>query len=868
MRETTSGQPPAFAQPATQPERQPGERFARHIVLPMVVALVVLLAAIAVAIWQLEQREQARDADRAAQQVALLLHAGETRAIALLKTTSAALINDGPLTDALRRRDATRMVERARQLFELLQTGRSVTHLSVDLPDQTALVRMRADGPGTDPIDVERGQMGIDTLRVASTWQQGGQLLGRLELAVDFDSVVQDTHNDVESRVDFIVAVDKTLLDRQHWGDAAARNGRIDEWDRFPRVVVLSQTVAAIPTLAADVLSAGNPPAQPTRDGQHQVVFRPLTSDAGSSIGELIVIEDVAAELVDVVRTIQVVAGLSLGVGAMFIGFFYVLLTRIERDLARRTATLQDEVAARARAEEALRGRERVLSEAQRVAHVGSWDRVLETGTIIWSEELYRIYGVDPTLPVPAFTELAKFYTPESWSQLRAAVDQTLRSGAPFALDVEIVRTDDRHVWATTRCEALRDAAGHIVGTHGTVIDITDRKRADDEQSQLQAQLRQAHKMEAVGRLAGGVAHDFNNMLGVIIGRAELATERLDPAQPAWADLEEIRNAAVRSAALTRQLLAFARKEHVSPRVLDLNDTVAGLLKMLRRLIGENVELHWRPGANLWNVKVDPSQIDQILANLCVNGRDAIAGVGTMTIESANSTLDEDFCATHPGCIPGQYVRLDVSDTGCGMDADTQSKIFEPFFTTKGVGEGTGLGLASVFGAVRQNDGFIYVDSRPGRGSTFTIYLPRSSGPPVPIHTSRTRGQQVGGHETILLVEDEAAVLSLSKRILERQGYTVLAASGPDDAFRLAKQHDGNIRLLITDVILPGMNGSALAKSLVAAHPGLKCLFVSGYPANVISCLGGLDDGIPFMHKPYSTEALAAKVRDVLDDRN
>ena len=288
-----------------------------------------------------------------------------------------------------------------------------------------------------------------------------------------------------------------------------------------------------------------------------------------------------------------------------------------------------------------------------------------------------------------------------------------------------LIAKDGREVAVILEGRIQQDTDGNFVRSHCILTNITERKRAEEEREKLQAQLNQAQKMESVGRLAGGVAHDFNNMLGVILGHAEMAMEQVDSAHPLHADLQEIQKAAKRSADLTRQLLAFARKQTIAPKVLDLNETVEGMLKMLRRLIGEDIDLAWLPDNNLWLVKVDPSQMDQILANLCVNARDAITGTGKITIETANIAFDASYCAEHAGFVPGEYVLLAVSDNGCGMDKETQGRIFEPFFTTKGVGEGTGLGLATVYGIVKQNNGFINVYSEPAQGTTFRIYLPR-----------------------------------------------------------------------------------------------------------------------------------------------
>jgi PAS domain S-box-containing protein len=394
--------------------------------------------------------------------------------------------------------------------------------------------------------------------------------------------------------------------------------------------------------------------------------------------------------------------------------------------------------------------------------------------------------------------------------------------------------------------------------------DITDRKKAEAEKVQLQAQLIQAQKLESVGRLAGGVAHDFNNMLGVIIGHAELAMEQVDADDPLHAELQQIHRAAMRSADLTRQLLAFARKQIVAPRVLDLNDTVAGMLKMLRRLIGEDIDLAWMPGAELWPVKIDPAQIDQILANLCVNARDAIAGVGKVTIETQNVVFDEAFCARHPDFSPGEFMLLAVSDDGCGMSREVLDNLFEPFFTTKEVGAGTGLGLATVYGIVKQNGGFINVYSEPGQGSVFKIYLPRFTGEPMP--PGATPGEEIpcGAGEAILLVEDEPTILNLARSMLERLGYRVLTADTPREALQLAASRRGAIDLLMTDVVMPEMNGRDLARRLLATHPGLKLLFMSGYTANVIAHHGVLDEGVEFIQKPFSKKDLAVKVRQVL----
>jgi CheY-like chemotaxis protein len=340
---------------------------------------------------------------------------------------------------------------------------------------------------------------------------------------------------------------------------------------------------------------------------------------------------------------------------------------------------------------------------------------------------------------------------------------------------------------------------------------------------------------------------------------------QVDPAQPLHDDLQEIKKAAERSADLTRQLLAFARKQVVCPKVINLNDAVSGLLNMLGRLIGENIGLAWLPGHGLWHVKMDPSQLDQILANLVVNARDAITGAGNICIETANMMADEMFCAQYPELAPGAYVVLSVSDNGCGMDKATLAQVFEPFFTTKDVGKGTGLGLATVYGIVKQNNGSISAVSELGKGTTFTIYMPRHvasrvDGPPEAVVTKPR-----GGHETVLLVEDEKPLLNLGKSMLERQGYSVLIAQTPSQAIRMAANH--SISLLVTDVVMPEMNGHELANRIHSINPRIKCLFMSGYSLNIIENAGVRNDGAFFIQKPFSAHLLAEKIREALDSK-
>jgi PAS domain S-box-containing protein len=393
---------------------------------------------------------------------------------------------------------------------------------------------------------------------------------------------------------------------------------------------------------------------------------------------------------------------------------------------------------------------------------------------------------------------------------------------------------------------------------------LTERKRAEEARETLQAQLVQAQKMESVGRLAGGVAHDFNNMLNVILGHTEMVLEDTPPGTELRADLEEIQKAAKRSADLTRQLLAFARRQTIAPKLLDLNEVIEGMLKMLRRLIGEDIDLLWKPALEVWPVLMDPTQIDQILANLVVNARDAIDGVGKITIETGTVRFDEAYCENHPGHSPGEYVLLAVSDDGCGMDKETLNSIFEPFFTTKPLGQGTGLGLATIYGIVKQNEGFVNVYSEPDKGTTFRIYIPRRVAEGAVPGQGPQAAQPATGTETVLIAEDDAALLELSRRILERLGYRVLSSNSPQKAVEWARAYPGRIHLLITDVIMPGMSGRDLWREIKAIRPELKCLFMSGYTADVIAHRGILDENVNFLQKPFSVQSFSAKIREAL----
>ena len=428
-----------------------------------------------------------------------------------------------------------------------------------------------------------------------------------------------------------------------------------------------------------------------------------------------------------------------------------------------------------------------------------------------------------------------------------------------FVRDLESLRCkkDGSRIVCLVTAVTQRDKSGDITFIQSITRDVTAVR-------DLEAQYRQAQKMEAVGRLAGGVAHDFNNMLSIIIGYTDITLYNLSPTDPLYSDIKEIGTAAQRSADLVRQLLAFARKQTIAPTVLDLNKLISQCEKMLRRLIGEDIELKFIPAADLGKVKLDPAQLDQILANLAVNSRDAISGVGAITIETVNVVLDRAYCNLHAGFVPGEYAQLTFSDSGCGMDKETLEKIFDPFYTTKDEGKGTGLGLSTIYGIIKQNNGFINAYSEPGQGTVFKIYLPRTEGETKEA-AAPVDDRPLTGTETILVVEDEEQILRLCRKVLESQGYKVIAAEKPGEAIVLCEKHQGEIDMLLTDVVMPSMNGMELKERIETLKPGIRVLYMSGYTTEVILHRGVLSEGARFIQKPFSTTELCRKVRDVLD---
>lgn len=502
--------------------------------------------------------------------------------------------------------------------------------------------------------------------------------------------------------------------------------------------------------------------------------------------------------------------------------------------------------------------KEALFADAELMSRSGVWELDMASGQISFSDGAWAVFGPGSQEMMGDLNKWAEFVHPDDRERFVTAVTHSLTTFQPYDLAYRVYRSDGELMHIAAKGKVVFDKHGNPRWGRGLFQDITERKL-------LEEQFRQSQKMEAIGQLTAGVAHDFNNLLTAINGFAGLMQLKLSPDDPQQESLDKILYAADRAADLVRQLLAFSRKQVIEPKVLDLNNTVYELDKMLRRVIGEDIRLKTKLTPDLWKIKFDQSQIEQVIVNLAVNARDAMPEGGWLTIETANVLLDDDYVTRHLETQSGEYILLAISDTGQGMNKEVKAHIFEPFFTTKEPGKGTGLGLATVYGIVKQNGGHIWVYSEPGAGTTFKIYLPRTTDKSSsPTHVVAER-EMPSGNETILLVEDDTEVRDLVQEVLRARGYTLLEAEGGQEALQLATEHRGPIHLLLTDVIMPGMSGKLLAEKITQLRSDLKILFMSGYTDNAIAHHGVLDPGVSLLQKPFGPTALAQKVRQVLD---
>jgi PAS domain S-box-containing protein len=484
------------------------------------------------------------------------------------------------------------------------------------------------------------------------------------------------------------------------------------------------------------------------------------------------------------------------------------------------------------------------------------WDPV--SREVTFGGALQEVLGYSSGEFTGATEKWRELIHPEDLEPHVKAIMQAMENKEAYELEYRVRSSKGQYLMMHEQGRLVLDEDGNVSKMIGFITDVSERRM-------LERQLRQAQKMEAVGRLAGGVAHDFNNLLTIIMGYSQILTQELAAGSKLYDATTQIGSAANRAAALTRQLLAFSRQQVLSPRIIDLNTVILNLDSMLRRLIGEDIEVLTVRACDLGSVKADPGQIEQVLINLALNARDAMPNGGKLTLETSNVELDDAYAREHQSAEPGRYVMLAVSDTGVGMSPEIQAHIFEPFYTTKETGKGTGLGLSTVYGIVKQSGGNIWVYSEPGRGTTFKVYLPRMDQPAEKLGPENGSHQVQHSSETILLVEDDSQLRQLTSAILSHCGYRVLAAGSADEALALCKANHREIELLITDVVMPGMNGRQLAEQVARISPQVKVLYISGYTSNAIVHHGVLDAGLWFLPKPFSLSALVAKVREVLD---
>jgi len=542
------------------------------------------------------------------------------------------------------------------------------------------------------------------------------------------------------------------------------------------------------------------------------------------------------------------------------------LVAKRTGELSKSNEELQLEIVERGRVEAALRESEEQLELALRGADLGSWDWKIMTGDLVVNQRGAELLGYTPDEISPRIRLYEEALHPDEKPGILEGMSAHLRGKTPrFEAEHRLRTRSGDWIWVLTRGRVVeRDEEGRAVRVTGTILDISRRKQAEEQRARLEAELRQSQKMDAIGRLAGGISHDINNLLTAISVSADLMSMDIVENDPLHQECDEIKKAVEQATSMTSQLLAFSSKQMLEPKVLDLNEVVHRVQGMLRRLIGEHIELEALLDTDTGQVRADSGQLEQVLMNLVLNARDAMPQGGKLTVETAEVTLGEEDAREHIDAEPGSYVVLSVSDTGHGMDEETQSHMFEPFFTTKEAEMGTGLGLSTVFGVVKQSKGRISVSSEPGRGTTLKIYLPSVPDRPEVEVARQAQPETLRGTETVLLVEDEQMVRRAVRDVLQRNGYRVLVASNAGEALLISEQHTGFIHLLLTDVVMPRMSGPDLVERLDPWHPEMKVLYVSGYTDNAIAEHGAHGPGVVLLQKPFSVESLLQKVRQVL----
>ncbi|MCP3875882.1 MAG: response regulator [Desulfobacteraceae bacterium] len=505
-----------------------------------------------------------------------------------------------------------------------------------------------------------------------------------------------------------------------------------------------------------------------------------------------------------------------------------------------------------------------LLEQVEDLLKIGYFERNWQSGEGYYSNGFFKLLGYNDMNEVPSHNDFSNFVDKKDRQKFKKVINESLANKSTINIEYKLNQKCGDSIIVQQIGITDYDENDNPLLSKGILQNISERKKAEKKYNEIQKKLIQASKMEAIGRLAGGIAHDFNNMTQVIIGYTEMVMQDIQENDPIYKDLSEILEAAKRSAKITSQLLAFSRQQPINPKPIDLNNILENHLKVIQRVVGENINISWIPEKNLWPIKIDSTQFNQIITNLCINARDAIVDVGEIIIETKNMSIGNEYFIDNSYAAPGKYAMFSLSDTGEGIEKENINKIFEPFYTTKDVGKGTGLGLSTVYGIVKQNSGFINAYSEIGHGTTFKIYFPKADKQTLEKENIESSNIPLGSEETILLVEDDPSILRLCKKLIESLGYNVLASAGPIEALKLNEKYNGNFDLLITDVIMPKMNGNELCKKIQEKNH-IKTLFMSGYTANVIVNKGVLKEGINFIQKPFSKKELASKIREVLN---
>lgn len=851
------------------------------ILIPLGVSLCILLGTFFFSIYTRETNELSEHVERELLTVDRLFEKQVDSEVELLKALIELLEKDISLQYAWSAKDRKELLRLTLPTMKNFHDKHNITHFYFhdinrvnflrvhkpekhgDIIDRYTMKKTQETGQTT--VGFELGTLGTFTLRIVSPWKINGKVIGYIELGEEIDHFIGKLHKILDLNI--VVSIYKKYLNREKWAEGMDLLGHKGNWDQLPDAVIISKTFEEIPTGLGSLLSEGAHDYMERTDDfelivegkKNQVGVIPLFDTENHEVGDIVVLYDVTAELAETKNSILIVFSIIVLVGVVLFVLFSIILGRVEKELEKHRKHLHDMVEKRtaelARSEERYRS---LVENTNLGISLIDTDRNILMVNAAHAKLLNKT--PDDVIGKKCFTEFENQDVPCK----NCPGTKAMLTKLPQETETESILKDGTRIPILKRAYPIFDPSKKPTGFIEVVEDITERKKTEEEKQKLQVQLFQSQKMESVGRLAGGIAHDFNNILCAINGYAELALMELDKDDPSRKDFSAILTAGKKAARLTQQLLAFSRKQIINQEILNLNTTIENIQQMLKKLIGEGIEIEIFTNDQLWNIKSDHSQLEQVIMNLAVNASDAMPMGGKLTIETENVVIEEGYALEHYEVNPGEYVLFAFSDTGCGFTEEEKGQIFEPFFTTKEKGKGTGLGLATVYGIIKQNNGFINVYSEPGEGTTFKLYLPRTE-EEVPIIEEKQSEGIPRGSETILLVEDEKEVRDVIVKMLSKLGYLVLEAEEGEDALNICKKYHGDVHLLLTDVVMPKMSGSELATQVKGCCPKTRVLYMSGYTENAIVHHGVLENGVNFIKKPITNKSLAQAVRKALD---